>query len=356
MIRVRFWILSSLMGFLVACGCKTHPAESFKPHVGAASAITNLTSVQGTNKIPAAWLRPPQEPFRLGPGDKIEIEMLGDLQSRNLSFVGPDGKIYYSLLPGLSVWGKTIAETREMLERELARYYRQPKVIVTLRTVDSRRAWILGRLNTPGIYSLSSPMTIIEAIARAGGLFTSRFSGTTEELADLQHSFMVRRGEFLPIDFYRLVKGGDLSQNIYLEADDFVYLPSALSKEIYILGAVKEPKAVGFADQVTLVTALSSAKGPVTGAYLTHTAIVRGSLSQPKIAIVNLRDIILGRSPDILLEPRDIVYVPVTPYQTLEKYADMIVNSFVRVVAANEGSHAAVRSSSPIAPTISTGQ
>ena len=51
----------------------------------------------------------------------------------------------------------------------------------------------------------------------------------------------------------------------------------------------------------------------------------------------------LGKAPDVRLEPRDIVYVPLSPYRTLERYARMITDTFVRTIAANEGGHAASR-------------
>jgi polysaccharide biosynthesis/export protein len=67
---------------------------------------------------------------------------------------------------------------------------------------------------------------------------------------------------------------------------------------------------------------------------------VRGSLAKPQIAIVNFEDIIKGKATDVILEPRDIVYVPLSPYRHLTKYADLIVTTFVRAIAINEGARA----------------
>ena len=47
--------------------------------------------------------------------------------------------------------------------------------------------------------------------------------------------------------------------------------------------------------------------------------------------------IVKGKQPDIRLQPRDIVYVPLSPYRQLEKYAKLAVNTFVRGAAANAG-------------------
>ncbi len=64
------------------------------------------------------------------------------------------------------------------------------------------------------------------------------------------------------------------------------------------------------------------------------------SMTTPSIALVNYLDIVQGRAPDVRLQPRDIVFVPVSPYSTLEKYLKLAVNTFVRTVAANEGGRA----------------
>jgi protein involved in polysaccharide export with SLBB domain len=330
--------------FLLA-GC--HSSRTAKTK-GTPAIAGDFSGTEAGTPIDPSWRKPPADVFRLGPGDELEIENIGDGATRAVTKVGADGKIYYYLLPGLRVWGLTLAETKTLLEKELLTYIRKPNVSITLRTVGSKRVWVLGRLNSPGIYPLTAPMTVLEAISRAGGLFTSRFSGTTEELADLHHSFLIRKGQPIAVDFYRLLREGDMSQNIYLQPDDYIYLPSALSKEVQVLGAVKSPKPVGFMDQVTLVSAVSNAGGTIESARLSEVAIVRGSLTKPQIAVADLGQILAGKKTDIKLEPGDIVYVPGAPTGSLAKYAGQIVETFVRTVSANEGGRAASSAAPPV--------
>lgn len=339
--RLRVTNLGLLsLGLLLLAGCSTTGPKfdpRAKPAAGNVTTGTNLFTTSPTNQINPEWLKPPTEPFRLGPGDKLELELLGRTGTRTTTFVCPDGKVYFDLLPGIDVWGLTLTEVKEKLETELAKYYTRPQVSLTLTSVESKRVWVLGRLNKSGVFPLTGPTTIIESISRAGGLFTSRFGGTTDELADLNHSFIVRNGEMLPVNFQKLLRGGDTSQNIYVQPDDFIYLPSSLTSQIYVLGAVNGPRPVGFVDDMTVSTAIAKALGTAPQAYLSHVAIVRGSLSEPKIAIVDLKAIMTGNAPDVRLEPRDVVYVPYSPYRTLERYAKLITDTFVRTVAANAG-------------------
>ncbi len=333
-------------------GCATgnHPRSAFEP---IASGNTNFSTLTLTNQVNPELLRPSENFFTLGPGDRVEIEIIGTPASRALATVGPDGKLYYSLLPGLNVWGLTLAQSRDRIESGLSKYLSEPHVTVTLREVASKYVWLLGRLSKPGIYPMTAPMTLLEALTLAGGSARAIAISGTQELADLRHSFVMRQGQLLPVDFYRLLREGDMSQNIYLQPDDFVYVPSALNQQVYVLGAVRFPRAVPYSERMTLISALSEANGAVkidwlspsyTGlapdAYMTHVAIVRGSLARPELTVVDAAAVIKGRIPDVPLEPGDIVYVPNAPYSTLKRYFNTVLSTFISTVAANAGTRA----------------
>lgn len=321
---------------ILLCGC--HSVKVFDPHAKhvAPSFVAGVT----TNAIDPDWLRRPTDPFRLGPGDRIEVESFGQGASRELVLVCPDGKIYYDLLPGLNVWGLTLDETKALLEQQLSVYMKKPQLTITLREVKSRRVWVLGRVEHPGIYPMMGAMTVLEAVACAAGPASVRSTGTTEEIADLRHSFLVREGRMLPVNFQKLLNEGDTTQNIYVHPDDYIYLPSSLSQEIYVMGAVGNPRRMGFVNDMTVGTAIAKGGGPRAGAYLSHVAIVRGSLIDPQIAIVDFAAILDGKQPDVTLEPHDVIYVPDSPYATLGRYTRMIVDMFVRTIAVNEAGHA----------------
>jgi protein involved in polysaccharide export with SLBB domain len=297
-----------------------------------------------TNRLDPAWLQPPPEAFTLGPGDRVEIALMGDAASKVITVVGPDGKLYFDLLPGLDVWGLTLSQTKALIEKEYSQYVREPpKVSVILREVASRHVWILGRVQAPGVYPMTGPMTLLEAVAQAGGTmsFTSyrdqEAAGVGEELADLNRSFVVRQGKCLPVNFGRLLVDGDLSQNIYLEPDDFIYFPSAAARDVYVLGAVTEPRLVPYHEGLTVAGAVAGAYGTLKEAYLSHVGVVRGSLAQPRLMVVNFKRVLRGEALDVPLESGDIVYVPVSPYSYLDHYLEVILDTFVSSAAINAG-------------------
>src|SRR6185312_12045258 len=121
-----------------------------------------------------------------------------------------------------------------------------------------------------------------DAIAQSGGLSSgsalaalastlgvSNVGGPgAGESADLSHAFLIRQGRVVPVDFDRLVREGDLSQNIYLQPDDFIFLPSRRSPQIHVLGAVVAPSAEPIRGSLTLVQAIALAGGTLQGARL----------------------------------------------------------------------------------------
>ncbi len=322
---------------LIFGSCQSHAPDGFKLEVEGSAQEPSFQSVSMKKGIDPSWLKPPLEPYRLGPGDLVEIEVaeVGGTLSR--TFVMPDGMVYYNLAGGVKAEGLTVYELSKSLKEALMRDYTDPLVNVSIVEVKSRRYWILGRVFKPGIFPLRQPTTLLEAISQSGGLFTSQFSGTTEELADLDSSVVIRNGRILPIDFKSLVYQGKTSQNIYLQHNDFVYIPSSQSGNVLLLGTVKEPKSVAFRNSLSVVECLAYGKGPAEGAYLRKVVVVRGSMTQPKVATVDVQAIITGKAPNVSLRPGDIVWVPRSPFSTLSEGVELVFRDAARTIAINEG-------------------
>jgi len=162
----------------------------------------------------------------------------------------------------------------------------------------------------------------------------------------------MREGQLLKLDFYKLLRQGDLSQNIYLQPDDFVYVRSATARNVYVLGAVAVPNVIKFFDRISLVSAISGAGGTLPYAHLSQVAIVRGSLAEPAIAIVDYKAILKGQLEDVRLEPGDIVYVSFVPYRTLALFGEEVLRQFVSTIAINEGQRAVVKTPTPVGVTV----
>jgi len=340
---------------LLTMGCqipKQSNAPRFEPRAQGVF-VNAAAGLDVTPKLDPALLQPSRDFFTLGPGDQLQAEVIGRPTSRTDVTVGPDGKIYFDLLPGTDVWGMTISQAKQTLEKKLEQFNAGAQVSLTLRGVGSKYIWMLGALDKPGLYPTTTPTTLVEALSQAGGTRRSRSAVTTVDISDLRHAFVMRGGKVLPVNFQSLLEQGDMSQNIYLQPDDFVYVPSGTAREVYLFGAVRSPRSFALSETPTLVAAITAGGGTLRDAYLSQVAIVRGSLTSPQIAVVNYNDIIEGRTGDILLEPRDIVFVPNSPYRYLRNYIDTVLNTFVFTAAANEGT--AAFGGRPAGPSIGVG-
>ena len=344
-------------------GCETYPHPVARDAVSTAP-VPAFAVVQPapTEPLDPALLRPAATAFRLGPGDQLDLEVLGDPSTRASVTVGPDGKIYYYMLPGLDVWGLTLPEARARLGEELKKYIREkPVVALTLRVVASQRVWVLGRVNSPGIYVLAGPTTLLDAVAQAGGLSSSVPStavaatlgvgspaGNGSDAADLSRSFIIRQGRVLPVDFQQLLHDGSLAQNVYLQSDDFIFLPSVRTPQVHILGAVVQPHSERMTGALTVVQAIALSGGTEHDACLTNVAILRGSLAHPQIAVVAVDEILHGKAPDVRLEAGDIVFVPYAPQRVLTRYVNLILDTFARTVGVNAGARVVTGNATPI--------
>src|SRR6266481_2104326 len=341
-------ILPVLM--LLSAGCKHVDGKYSSVHAPAVPKGPPANTVMISRKIEPDWLKPTPDLFTLGLGDRLEIEILGDPTSRAITIVAPDGKLYFNFLDGIDVWGATIAQAKASLENQLANYVREkPQVSIILRGVESKRIWVLGRVQAPGVYAMAAPMSLLEAISMAGGTLSlanyrdQEAAGISQELADLRHSFVIRQGKVVPVDFERLLNRGDLSQNIYLQPDDFVYIPAARAKVVYVLGALIQPRSIAYSEGMTVAGAVASAYGTLKGAYMHHVAVIRGSLTEPQITIVDYKNAIKGGAQDMALLPHDIVYVPFSPYRYLERYIEIVINTLASAAAINAGEAAVTK-------------
>ena len=164
-------------------------------------------------------------------------------ETRQDCMVLPDGTLFFHILDGMKVTGLTLDEIKTAMEQELSTNYRSPQVSIILRNATNRKVWMLGRCKKPGVYTLDGPMTVLEAISLAGGFEVARSLGDSEEIVDLPHAFLLREGRFVPINFTKLVREGDTSQNIYLKNNDSIFLPSAAGRARLRDGRGVRPRA-----------------------------------------------------------------------------------------------------------------
>jgi protein involved in polysaccharide export with SLBB domain/capsular polysaccharide biosynthesis protein len=285
----------------------------------------NFSIVHPSQK--AVW----QQNLTLGPGDVLTLGLFGapELGKAEVA-IGPDGRISYLEAHDIMAAGLTIDQLRERLDEDIGKFRRAARTMVTPVTFKSKKYFILGKVMTKGVYTLDRPMTVLEAIARAKGLENGLVDRNIIEVADVSGAFLARRGKRIPLNFEKLFQEGDLSQNIAIEPNDYIYFPPADVQEVYVVGEVRSPGAVVYNSNMTIMGAIAGRGGYTDRSFKMRVLVVRGPASKPEPIIVDTHAILDGKSPDFKVKPKDLIYVNSRPFIRIEELSDAAATAFLQ--------------------------
>jgi len=125
--------------------------------------------------VPAADTQPPagipshEAEYRLGPEDVIEVFVWKEPELSTTVTIRPDGRISLPLANELDASGKTAAELQTEITTRLSKYVVQPVVNVMVKQVNSLKISVLGEVRRPDVYRIKNRVTVLDAIAMAGG-------------------------------------------------------------------------------------------------------------------------------------------------------------------------------------------
>jgi polysaccharide biosynthesis/export protein len=108
--------------------------------------------------------------YLIGPEDVLEIEVWKEKELSGTVPVRPDGKISLPLLDDVQAAGLTAMQLSAGIKDKLKKYVAEPRVTVVVEQVNSRQVYVLGEVIRPGAFPLVPHMTVLQAIAKAGGL------------------------------------------------------------------------------------------------------------------------------------------------------------------------------------------
>jgi polysaccharide export outer membrane protein len=163
----------------------------------------------------------PDQDYVIGPQDLLAIDVWHEPELSQSVPVRPDGKISLPLIGELEVSGLTPRTLQAQLAQELDAYIRKPQVTVIVREVNSRKFYVIGQIERPGTYSLSAHMTVLDALATAGGF---------RDFAKVRQIYLLRlrpdgSRNRLHFDYKAAVNGRTLYRDIELQIGDTVVVP-----------------------------------------------------------------------------------------------------------------------------------
>ncbi|WP_231892870.1 polysaccharide biosynthesis/export family protein [endosymbiont of unidentified scaly snail isolate Monju] len=163
-----------------------------------------------------------EEPvYTIQPGDVLAISVWKepDLQQDNV-VVRPDGGFSFPLVGDVRARSRTVSQLSDVISQRLRKYIPDPVVTVSIRKMMGNRIYVLGRVHHPGEFVANRPLSVVQALAMAGGL---------TPYADTK-AIRVLRGagshqQSLPFNYSEVEQGQHLEQNIVLQPGDVVLVP-----------------------------------------------------------------------------------------------------------------------------------
>ena len=259
--------------------------------------------------------------YVLGSNDELAISVLGleDLSDKRVR-INAEGDIHLLLVGRVRAAGMTVDRLQAELTKRLGNYMQAPQVIVSVWKVGSQPVSVIGAVNRPGVHQAVGTKTLVEMLSLAGGVrsdaghrvtITRRLERGRIPLAGA-HDDPSGQFSVAEVELGSLMKARDPMQNIEVRSHDVITAPRA--ELIYVVGQVRRPGGFVLHDRETLsvLEALSLAQGLARTAAPRKAKILRAgpNASQRSETLVNLKEVLAGKGPDVSLKPYDILFVP----------------------------------------------
>ena len=184
------------------------------------AALLSLTACRGTLSGPWPPVESGVQEYRVGAGDIVRISVFGNAELNTRVTVRPDGRITLPLLNEVTVSGKTINDiTREVTEG-YRRFQQDARVSVVVEEVHSYRVFVTGKVIRPGDFESRMPVTVVQALALAGGGARG---------ANLDRIVVLRRATNGREERYEVsindILEGQMQQNFTLRSGDTIVVP-----------------------------------------------------------------------------------------------------------------------------------
>lgn len=237
--------------------------------------------------------------YTIGPGDELTLQVVGQPEMSGDVRVDADGRVTIPLAQSVVVKGQTLDDAREAILEHLSNgYLKHPQVLLDVKHFASKRIDVSGAVKTPGSYSLTGgEATISRVLLLAGGLLDPG-TPSAEVWRDTDGQRAV-----IPVDLKAINAGNSDADVVVLPGDHLYVQPTAL---VFVDGQVGKPGAIAWRDGLSLSEAIIQAGSALSTARLRGVYILRGD---ERIA-VDLRRVQRGASPDVGLQPQDVIVVP----------------------------------------------
>ncbi|HWA96172.1 MAG TPA: SLBB domain-containing protein [Terracidiphilus sp.] len=177
-------------------------------------------------------LAPVPSNYVIGPDDELRVRIWGQVRYTGNLRVDRSGNVYLPLTGNVHVAGLHYSELDQALRDAVGKMYRNFDLSVDLGQIRSIQVYVTGQARRPGVYTVSSLSTLVDALFASGG---------PSKQGSLRHILLNRSGKTVTdFDLYDLLIHGDKSKDVRLEPEDVLFIPPA-GPEVAISGSVRVP-------------------------------------------------------------------------------------------------------------------
>lgn len=258
--------------------------------------------------------------YVLGPGDGLDISIWGSTSQRLTKTVDREGRISLPDAGLVVVAGHTLDDARQLIQRTLSTQYRDVRTDVSLTRLRSVRVYVVGDVEKPGAYDISSLSTPLNALFAAGGP-TPR--GSLRSIRHMRGDRTV--GE---LDLYQLLLKGVRGTGERFEPGDTILVPP-VGPQVTVTGMVRRPAIYELKGETELADVLELAGGVLVSATLRHINVERVEAHQRNVMLsANMpqsddKEVLKKALGDFHVQDGDRVAIsPILPYSDKTVYLE----------------------------------
>ena len=170
-------------------------------------------------------------PYRIQPGDILDIKLLQVADLSEEVTVRPDGHFSTTVVEDERAFGRTVPELTAALKADYAAVMKEPHLTVIVKSFAPDRVYVGGEVTSPGEFiSVPPNLTLSQAIARAGGV---KPSGSYDNVIIIRRA-PDNRPEVFQAHYTDAIKGADPAADVQLANFDLVYVPKTGVAEAYL--------------------------------------------------------------------------------------------------------------------------
>jgi polysaccharide export outer membrane protein len=331
---VRLFVALSL-GVIATFMAKGVVAQGAKPGLPGQNSTSSSSSQPAPSRGATNVLVAPDEDYRIGPGDVIEVQIENAPELSRSFRVTATGTFLMSFLGRVTAKDKTPEELSQYIaDRLRGEYLKNPNVSVVVKEYNSRSFFIQGSVRSPGVFQIEGRPSLLKLITLAGGLSLEHGSNAfiIRQIKPADDKDGAAAGgkpttvaannpdeneeyELVKVSITGLLKG-NFDNNMFLEPGDIINIPPA--DIFFVAGEVNAPGQFPLKEGTTLRQALSMAQGTKFEAAMGRCIIFRDDANGKREELrVDLKAVMNGKKEDIAILPNDIIIVPNSQFKSV---------------------------------------